>query len=526
MKKHEKSSLRIVILFFLLTLCIFIPKQVAAKTLTKLNTSNCETINFSLELKHDALYITDIPDCYETQNLWFRLYSEAKNNQVWEEIFSSTELPIIIPLSDLKDDTYRIYLFTGANKYGNYAGHWFDEGAPKFMKRGTEYRFMLGQYYEEIKELHNNLLTNEYALEYYTQPSYWVESDAEEIRTKAKELTQDCTTDYDKVREIYEWIIQNIYYDYDALSGKYEPEVDSISVLKHKKSVCQGYADLTAALLRSLGIPTMVVSGNAASPIDKSNSNHAWNMVYVNNRWVFLDPTWDSTNKYKDGKYELGSINHNRLWFDTSLEMIAYSHYILDELKTMDDIIINAVARILSKCSIDTKSIDITYGTGDPQLVNKELAEYRLPKGYSYEYVITGDPFGTVDSKGNIKFKHGAYVHSWMDVTVYLKTPKTSVKILRQGYELLDNAAFVKSEKLKPLKLNKNATHPFDIRFLPTLEAFNTKYKVTYSSSDSKIAKVNKKGVITGKSKGNCTITAIMKVGTRKFTYKQQVTVR
>ena len=54
-----------------------------------------------------------------------------------------------------------------------------------------------------------------------------------------------------------------------------------------------------------------------------------------------------------------------------------------------------------------------------------------------------------------------------------------------------------------------------------TLKVTGTKKKVTWSSSNKKIATVSTKGKITAKKRGYCTITA--KYGKKKLTYKVTV---
>lgn len=65
----------------------------------------------------------------------------------------------------------------------------------------------------------------------------------------------------------------------------------------------------------TVGIPCLIIHGYAGgiSTPDEPNTeytsvNHAWNAVYVDNRWHLLDITWDSRNKYY-GKSSEKNIN-------------------------------------------------------------------------------------------------------------------------------------------------------------------------------------------------------------------------
>lgn len=102
-------------------------------------------------------------------------------------------------------------------------------------------------------------------------------------RYSAKCLTRmpEYDTDYEKVKYIYEYIIDNTEYDLEA-----EDNQNILSVFKDGKSVCQGYAKATQYLLNKSGIPCLLVTGTA------KNEAHAWNIAYVDGKWTSIDTTW------------------------------------------------------------------------------------------------------------------------------------------------------------------------------------------------------------------------------------------
>ena len=507
-----KKRLHLTFTIFLLLFCLFISdKQIINAQeieITSLQTSYYEPNNFDLVLKNGCLYVEDVPDSFSNSKLWFMLYSESKEQEVWDNIFGPNNGSIIIPLSGLEDGIYRLYLYTNDSGDNLYYGYWWDAGAPKIEKSNNKYRFKLGEYYEEIREVHNIMATFDYVLDYYKKPSYWIESDDETIRNKALEITKDCSSDYEKIRQVYEWVINNIYYDYDALNTG-NAVVNAVNVLKDRKSVCQGYAVLMAALLRSLDIPVMVVGGYGGSPINISDRNHAWNMAYADGRWIFIDATWDSHNQYKNGTFNSNPPNKNRMWFDMSLEMLAYSHYCMDEP------LISAILDVLGE---DEHDIDLTYGP-----VTVELKNIELPTGWRLEYKVTEGEDLCKLSSGKIKFiKTGS--SNGVVLEVNLITDKGS-ETLKEIYYYLDNYCDLQSQKLSSRLLKKGDSYTF---YIPDLEYVDdsVKYAITYKSSDSKVASVNKKGVVKAKGKGKCTITGIVTVGSNEYTFKQTVTVK
>jgi len=179
----------------------------------------------------------------------------------------------------------------------------------------------------------------EFILTFFLTPSYDVQSNNQEIINLAESITKGLPSDYDKVRAVHDWVAKNIAYDVEGLNNDVLV-YDALGTLHARKSVCQGYADLSAALLRSVGIKTKIVHGIAAwGPIPEEirknpqaySSNHAWNEAYADRRWVVFDATWDAgyvnyditefvfcfTTKYFDPDPEVFAIDHLKTSVDS-----------------------------------------------------------------------------------------------------------------------------------------------------------------------------------------------------------------
>lgn len=131
---------------------------------------------------------------------------------------------------------------------------------------------------------------------------------------KSFELVAEDTTDLERVRDIYNWVIDTITYDYDKLDeieGKFVlPVLDD--VYAKKKGICFDYASLLGAMLRVQHIPTKVVTGMV------DEGYHAWVEVYIENmgwikphiyfkrgEWTSMDPTYASMDSTYDGPYDV-----------------------------------------------------------------------------------------------------------------------------------------------------------------------------------------------------------------------------
>jgi transglutaminase-like putative cysteine protease len=120
----------------------------------------------------------------------------------------------------------------------------------------------------------------------YILPSKLVQSHHPEIQELATELTMGLKTNEDKSKAIFKWVASNI--SYDAESYFRDPSnpryYSSLETLRDKQALCSGYANLNAALHRSIGIEARVVYGEG----------HAWNEVKISNSWIEQDPTYAS----------------------------------------------------------------------------------------------------------------------------------------------------------------------------------------------------------------------------------------
>lgn len=118
--------------------------------------------------------------------------------------------------------------------------------------------------------------------------------------SKAKELVSLAESDLDAVAFIYNYIIDNITYDYDKatnVQSGYLPYPDDL--LTSKTGICLDYASLMVAMLRSQRIPARLEVGYVG------DAYHAWISTYIpdigwingiiefdGQNWKLMDPTF------------------------------------------------------------------------------------------------------------------------------------------------------------------------------------------------------------------------------------------
>jgi len=116
--------------------------------------------------------------------------------------------------------------------------------------------------------------------------------------TLASELTEGLESDEEKFQVIYDYVVNNIRYDYRkayTVQAGYIPSPDD--TLVDGTGICYDYSSLLAVMLRSQDIPTKLVKGYST----KVSVYHAWNEVFINGQWSTVDTTVDASS------YELTS---------------------------------------------------------------------------------------------------------------------------------------------------------------------------------------------------------------------------
>ncbi len=180
-------------------------------------------------------------------------------------------------------------------------------------------------------------------------------SSAEEL---SKFISRDFTSEEEKVRAIYTWIIRNVVYDpeeykqfnynfknYRERNAKEEITREKViqRTLKKGIAVCEGYAMLFERLCELQGVSNYLVRGDI-----KTNFNdigrpfkkvHMWNVAMIDGQAFLFDPTWGA------GKYHGKFIREpSYFYYKTPPEQLIKTHYphlqedtFLSEIFTRED---------------------------------------------------------------------------------------------------------------------------------------------------------------------------------------------
>lgn len=122
------------------------------------------------------------------------------------------------------------------------------------------------------------------------------------ISSISKEIKAYAKVSFKPKRSLYKAsfeLMQRIFTDFDFVSGFTNIATPLEEVMREKKGVCQDFAQIAIACLRSVGLPARYVSGyiETLPPEGKvklvgTDASHAWFSVYIPNfGWVDFDPT-------------------------------------------------------------------------------------------------------------------------------------------------------------------------------------------------------------------------------------------
>ena len=158
---------------------------------------------------------------------------------------------------------------------------------------------------EQYAALYSETLTVELENEFlpFLYPNQYVNFSPDSEASKlALSMVSEDTSDVDALKQIYNYVVNNLSYDYDkaeTVETGYLPDVDE--TLSTKTGICFDYAALTTAMLRSCDIPCKLQIGYTG------DIKHAWIDVYIQNKgwvtkaisfngdtWKLMDPTFDA----------------------------------------------------------------------------------------------------------------------------------------------------------------------------------------------------------------------------------------
>ena len=124
---------------------------------------------------------------------------------------------------------------------------------------------------------------------------------------KVASVAANCkrSTQWETALAIHDWLITNVYYDTDL-------HYYGADMILRGYGVCDGYAKAYFMICKKAGIKVYRVT----------NVNHAWNALYLDNNWYYIDCTWDDP----AGAKTAISGNEGHDFFCLNTELLGLDH--------------------------------------------------------------------------------------------------------------------------------------------------------------------------------------------------------
>ncbi|MEY8333214.1 InlB B-repeat-containing protein, partial [Lachnospiraceae bacterium 47-T17] len=105
-------------------------------------------------------------------------------------------------------------------------------------------------------------------------------------------------TDYQKVKAIHDYICRSVSYD-----DSYSNYTEYFGLFEPYQFVCQGYALLFDKMCEEAGVASYIMSGMGYPNGSQKGEGHGWNFVKIDDKWYFIDVTWDDGENKTEKNY-------------------------------------------------------------------------------------------------------------------------------------------------------------------------------------------------------------------------------
>lgn len=379
-----------------------------------ISSSENDYFNYDCTIDGTTLHmkITDVI-AYKNKSTWVSVVVLPMENAMEVEaegdgdLTNSESCEITMDLSKITDG-YK-FLSISSNRESKYNGHFKDF---LIYKKGSTIKFyspggkIAKKMVSDIKKYDSS--------KYIYIPSEWKNN---KIKAKALEITKNCKTEEEKITAIYNWVCTNIQYwifkDPKILDKINNP----IGCFENRKAQCSGYAELFTVICYYNKIPSMVVDGAYLSPhfndVRPNNKTpevpHAWNLVYVNQEWKYLDCTMDSPNLYcgkgnPDNRSNLPPRYTHFLLDPVDMGIIYLPYYTYENPNLNDKTLTKIKAQFSSKtikqASVSKKALKVyvnfTRNTKDGTVKYTTNSSYiKIDEKGKYITIKKGTPKGT-----------------------------------------------------------------------------------------------------------------------------------
>ena len=200
----------------------------------------------------------------------------------------------------------------------------------------------------------NYYYTLDFTIRYYDSAAEEAQVDSV-VQQFLATVSPNTMSDYQMATAAHDFICARTTYDNEAYSHlnsaqSYGYAFTSYGALITGKSVCQGYAVAFYRLCKEVGLDVRFVS---SSP---SQGRHAWNILKLDNRYYFVDCTWDDT-AMESGKnpYQYFLISYDNMRADDT----KYQEHLLNPDYYSDEAFTSTYTNAFAPANYDATNVNL-----------------------------------------------------------------------------------------------------------------------------------------------------------------------
>ena len=317
-----------------------------------------------------------------------------------------------------------------------------------------------------------------------------------------------------KIKRIHDYICQRVTYRND--NTLWVHSAASLFLDADPAFVCEGYAKSMKIFCYYMGINCACVSGTARGTSSGTPGAHMWNYVQMDDgNWYLVDATWDDVGTPPSSRYLLVGRSTKGQYITIGEERVEYTSFSTTSAETAGPVFILPV--LAEESYADNKGKNEPTVTSAPTVTPTAAvsAEPTPTASVTPTPTVSAEPTPIVSVKPvpTVSVAPTPTVSAEPTLTVSVKpTPTVSA-----GPTPTASAEPAPTVSVAPIP---TATPT------PTTTTLTLRIKQTYKSggkiksvrtTNKKIAKVDKKGKITGKKAGKATVTITYTNGSRRI---------
>ncbi len=214
-----------------------------------------------------------------------------------------------------------------------------------------------------ISSLNKTYAANEPAITKYLNIYDNLTNYDEEIKNRTIKLTENSSSDFEKVSRIVEYLYNNIEYD-DSESDKFQ---NASWTFENKKGVCIDFVNLFLVMCRSINISARGIAGEIYNETHYA-IGHAWAEVFID-KWYLVDPTFG----------EIGLVDGGRVGFTHTVSVSVLQYY---SILSPSDLNITNVTFLLKFSNLNTTEWENTINvSADYIWINKTSDANHITNG-------------------------------------------------------------------------------------------------------------------------------------------------